>query len=222
MVIASAEAVAAIAAAATLLAAAGLTYMTLHTTKLRLTHERERQKAELAAEAGRQADALDHERELADLHDLRNLLDQAAAALDRADGARRAAGVLISFAGDEDIGGDAAEMTARHDQLKAAIPELVTLSARLRVRLGPDDPLTASFTKAQGALDVIRLGLWIMRRSEGGDRAKKVKAKAKEESAAFTDAMEAFFNGAVERAGTAIGNLAPKRDDQPGSDRTMG
>jgi hypothetical protein len=81
LVFASAESVAGITAAATLLGATGLALVTVHTNSRRLTEEGKRQERELAAETERQAASLAHVRELADLDDLRKLLDDVTATL---------------------------------------------------------------------------------------------------------------------------------------------
>jgi hypothetical protein len=84
LVLASAVEVAAITAGGTLVAALGLAVVTLHIANKRSSDETNRQLRNLDAEAERQRAALTHARELADLADLRSLLDEAALALDRA------------------------------------------------------------------------------------------------------------------------------------------
>jgi hypothetical protein len=79
MVLSSAAGVAGITASATLLAAVGFGYITVHTTRLRLD-----------AEAQRQAASLAHERELADIADLRRLLDETALVINRMSSAQGA------------------------------------------------------------------------------------------------------------------------------------
>jgi hypothetical protein len=72
-VVASAEGVAAITAGGTLLAAAGIAFVTLRTTKQRLEGAGKQQERELA-----------HSRELADVADLRQVLDEAGRRLEEA------------------------------------------------------------------------------------------------------------------------------------------
>lgn len=140
VLVASAEAVAGITAGATLLAGLALAGVTIHTTNRRLSEEAVRQKR-----------ALGHDRQLADLTDLRVLLDEFAVALDRG---RTARDEMVLLA-----------QTARHiqpriheevrrtaDPAKAIGHELLALTMRLQVRLGGNDPIAVAALGASEAL----------------------------------------------------------------------
>jgi hypothetical protein len=129
LILASAEGVAGITAGATLLAGLGLAGVTIYTTNRRAFDE-----------FARQERLLDHERELADLADLRKLLDEFALVLDRARTARDEMVVLAQTARhrrstiDTDVASAAAAA-------KRVGQELLALTMRLRVRLGSENPL---------------------------------------------------------------------------------
>jgi hypothetical protein len=173
LVLASAEGVAGITAGATLLAATGLAAVTVHTKRL----------------------DLDHNRELADLADLRELLDNSAVALNDADEARIA--LEVSF--------------AQHgrkvppeplDAAKEAGRALYVLRERLHVRLGWGDPIAQSFDEAIAAL----LSIWqAVSRLEEDDDATALQESRSTIAAArrsFTEGFVRFIIVAVERAGT--------------------
>jgi hypothetical protein len=102
----------------------------------------------------RQAAALAHDRELADLADLRSLLDEAAVALNRADDGRAASEVRFTerpaHMPDETM-----------NEVRDAGRALFTLRERLYVRLGREDPMARSFASATTAL----LSMWHAARS---------------------------------------------------------
>lgn len=182
--IAAAEAVAGITAGGTLLGALGIAIVTIHTTKLRLGAEGERQRHEL-----------NHDRELVDIADLRQLLDEAATALDRAEAARLPAEDDILIVGDDGPHEARREIAWRSaGRLRPVMPPLVALTARLRVRLGPDDPITASFVKATQGLAMMCDGL----QDPKCNSVEVVKRYGRE----FIDGSTGFFAAAVGRAGT--------------------
>jgi hypothetical protein len=127
LVIASAEGVAGITAGATLLAASGLAVVTVHTKRM----------------------DPDHSRGLADLDDLRALLDEAAVAIHV--GAEAVHSLRISFSQhgnsvpDED-----------RETVAEAGRVIVSLLSRLQVRLGLTDPIVRHFD----ALSVAEWNVW--------------------------------------------------------------
>jgi len=141
----------------------------------------------------RQREALKHDRELADLADLRKLLDEAA--------------VVINYAGDalDELlvrfieGGAALSQNAR-EKVAQLGRDLDTLNARLRVRVGNDAALTTSF---QVCVDDVHAGWRTTRRLEDAENL----VERREELQAITQALRKsageFINRAVERAGTA-------------------
>jgi hypothetical protein len=125
LVLASAEGVAGTTASATVVAALIIAGITARTTNRR------------------QREALNHDRELADLADLRKLLDDAAIAIDAARSARQDAEVRVRMIG-MDSPPSLREKLAREAQKVIHDGEgpLRTLTAGLRVRLGSGDPIT--------------------------------------------------------------------------------
>jgi hypothetical protein len=203
MVLATAEGVAAITAGATLLAAAGLAYVTIHTTKLRLGEERERQKRALAAETDRQQASLLHDRELVDIADLRQLLDAGATALDQATRAQDSASHVVVLAAGEFSGEGFDKLLAiAKEEMEAAVPPVVALGARLRVRLGPSDSITQAFTEATTALNDLQsmVMFLVLGLTKRGDDV----AKAQAATVAYQTAVRAFVAASVKRAGTAV------------------
>jgi hypothetical protein len=157
----------------------------------------DRQARELEAERLRHTATLEQNRELADLADLRSILDDAAIALHK---------------GDDAIGGVKVAYTqfgrAMHERepearrmLNALGQELDVVVARLAVRLGPaDDGVRAARGAADHALDVSRAVGWLE-----DDRPQETQKKheridrGREE---YKQAADRFMNAAVELAGT--------------------
>jgi hypothetical protein len=194
LVLASAEGVAGITAGATLVAAIGLALITVYTTNRRLSEERVRQEVDLAGEAERQGAALAHERELADLADLRMLLGEAALALDLARDARDELHVAVMEHG-------RALSTDVKDRVAELGRTLVALSSRLLVRLGPDDPITARFTEASLAmLTTWRQVTYLI--DDTPDSLSVGHAAVRDAGNAFAASSQAFIRAAVRRAGT--------------------
>ncbi len=209
-VLASAEGVALITGIATIVGAAILAGVAAVTTNKRLTKqitaERERQERDLRAAGERQREELDertdgqrrqlaHARELADLADLRKLLDEAAVALDEARDARDELDVSFTEHG-------------RHlpDEPKLKLADrgrrLFPLLVRLQIRLGPQHAITTQFSRAAEAL----LNTWRqVTHFEDDDAAILVEKRKviRDDLDAFTTASLAFTKAAVERAGTA-------------------
>jgi hypothetical protein len=136
LVLASAEGVAGITAAATLLGAGGLALVTVYTNDRRLTDESKRHKLDLH-----------HDREMADLKDLRTLLDEVASALDRARNARGRLESILPQPG------------AHSSTIKKELPDLaelikesglpmLALRPRVELRLGKADPIAVAVMSA--------------------------------------------------------------------------
>lgn len=141
----------------------------------------------------RQREALKHDRELADLADLRKLLDEAA--------------VVMNDAGDA-----LDELLVRFMEHGAALPQdirekvaqfgrdLDTLNARIRVRVGNDVPLTTSF---QACVDAVHAGWRATRRLEDAESLVERREELQTITLTFRMSAGAFVEAAVERAGTA-------------------
>jgi hypothetical protein len=176
-VVASSEGVAAVTAGGTLLAAAGVAFVTLRTTKLRLTSAREHQQRELA-----------HSRDLADVADLRQVLDEAGRRLEEA------LGVAI----DAQAAGTKDAAKAR-GELAPIVMTVVHALSRIRIRLGKDDPITQACEAAVGALGGMVGGLeQLERESDLTPSPNPVIPKWFE----FFDAVQSFYDAAVARVGT--------------------
>jgi predicted DNA-binding protein len=192
-VVASAAAVAAITAGATLLAALGAVFVTIHTTKERLRAERERQLRDLAAESQRQAAALAHDRALADLDDLRRLLDDATLGLERA---RRLREMLENSW--QPSGRTVPEEIAV--TIDEQVDALFALNARLMVRLGTEDPIAIEFEEASDSFFLIRGALLV------GADTQRTPAEMHEDirdlGMKFSAAVSGFLRAALERSGT--------------------
>jgi hypothetical protein len=176
--------VAAVSAGAPSLAAFAVAGITAKTTNAR-------QKKQLDAEAARQAGELEHDRELADLADLRNLLDQAAATLDLARDALDALTVRLMEWG-------ASLPDEPKDKVEKQGRALDALNARLSVRLGADDPITSHFARACRA--VAKTWVQIARLDEEGLR--EIRSEVHTQRQIFDEAVSAFLAAAVKRAGT--------------------
>lgn len=145
----------------------------------------------------RQREALRHDRELADLADLRALLDEAAVAMRRS--RDKFDNLVKRF---EELGKDLSDVS--REELAEAGRTMLALDARLIVRLGEEGPVTLPFETActemldtwHGVVDVELEG------ASEEEIADKV-AERKRSKAAFDEAWEAFVKAAVARVGTA-------------------
>jgi hypothetical protein len=213
LVLASAGAV--ITAVATVLAAVTLATVAAVTTDKRLTKqiaaERERQERDLAAQIERQREALDSERKLADLGDLRSLHDEAAVALDAVRLATEKAHANVAWALSQKMTGEAKARLAQEarEALNKTGPPLVSLAARLRVRLGSHDIITDEFDAASGAAGEMTVAAAELRLETGGD----VGSKAQEAGDNFARAEKAFTKAAVARVGTIVEGRPPSPFD---------
>jgi hypothetical protein len=198
LVLASAEGVAAITAGATLLAAGGLAYVTLAANGKRLDAERERQVADLA-----------HDREMADVSDLRKLLDEAAVALDSARDALEHVEVRLIEWG-----------AALSPDVKAKLEmhgrALVALHVRLLVRLGVDNLIAAHFGAAARAAHEAWQQVHRLEDDTPQTLAAKVRV-VKDQRQIFNGEVRAFLAAAVEGAGavTMKGSTGEGADVSP-------
>lgn len=195
LVLASADGVAGITAGATLTAALGLAFVTIYTTNRRLSEERDRHMREL-----------DHDRELADLSDLRALLDEAAVAIDQARATRRQAERMVDKASAKGSSQQQRRQYVKEvsREIEQTVRPLVAMNARLRVRLGADDPITTALDEAANHLQVMNLYSlflqWLDDAKEDDDTA----AQAKKRGSDFERASETFLAAAAQRAGAHI------------------
>lgn len=209
VVLASAVDVALITAIATVVGAAILAGVAAITTNKRLTKqitaERERQERDLVAATERQRGEFDartdgqrrqlgHARELADLADLRKLLDEAAVALNDAIDASHRLDITAAQHGTS-LPDDAGDEAAALGRL------LVTLHARLQVRLGQDDPIAARLDDASNAI----WNSWRHARATPEEiSSEQIERRARMRDAwrALNASNEAFLAAAAERVGT--------------------
>jgi hypothetical protein len=157
-----------------------------------LAAERERLDSQLAAELERQTAELRHDRELADLSDMRAILDEAAVVLHRANYAR--ADVHQGFT-----------MFGRkiRDHRPDAIPELNVrgqeldaMAARLAIRLGVDDAIAKALHDAnESLLTVSRAVAWL--EDETRESMRDTRAEITAASEAFEQHVGAFSRAAV-------------------------
>ncbi len=196
-------------AAATIIAAAILASMAAVTTNKRQTKalkdaderqerelraDAERQQRELNARAEEQERQLDHARKLADLADLRQLLDEAAAALNDAVDASHRLHVAAGEHGSS-LARNAGDEVADHGR------RLVTLNARLQVRLGKDDPVAVHFDEGCNAM-------WESWRhaspnpEETSTELIERRKQMRDAWQALNTSLDAFLAAAVTRAGT--------------------
>jgi hypothetical protein len=156
-----------------------------------------RQKRALEAEAGRLAQQLDHDRELADLADSRAVMDSAAIALHHASYA--AAKVR------QDFMTHGAWIAERASETVSAIHErgeaLDQLRQRIAVRFGTDHALVQHFDAANGALlEVARQVRWPNDMIDISEAWPVIESKGKD----FENARRQFLAAAVSTVGTRI------------------
>lgn len=192
-IVASAEAVAGITAGATLLGALGIAFVTIRTTRERLVAERERQLRDLAAESERHVTALAHGRALADLDDLRRLLDEATLGLERASRLRE----MLENSWQPSGHTVPEEIAVTVDE---QVDELFALNARLMVRLGTEDPIASEFEEASDSFFLTR-GAFLV-----GADTQHTPAEMHEDirdlGMKFSAAVSGFLHAALARAGT--------------------
>jgi hypothetical protein len=198
LAVATAEGIAFISGAATILAALVLGGLAAWTADKRLGRQLAavavQQERELKAEAARQRASLAHDRGLADLADLRKLLDEAAVALNDARDARDRLDLSFSEHGVH-------LPEAPRLQLRECGNTVFQLLVRLHVRLGVGSPITGSFSDAAQAL----VETWQAVSHFEDDDAFILKEKRETVRAAlsaFVRSYNAFTKAATERAGS--------------------
>jgi hypothetical protein len=181
-------------------------------TLLQLEAEDSRLQRQLAAEGERQDAQLVHARELADLADLRALLDEAAVALHRA---RYTLDEVRSNLSSYSFGFFKSEERAKpYRDLEPAGQELDALRERLAVRLGASHYVVEHFTLADAAaLEIYRaIGLLQLEddpQDEAGrhsvrDFMKQTRERVQTERADFDMYRQAFMEAAQSVAGAKL------------------
>lgn len=160
-----------------------------------LTDAAERQRRELDAEAARQRAALAHDRELADLQDLRRLLDEAAVALNTAEEAR--VGLELRFA--EHGRKVSPELLS---EAREAGRAMFALRERLYVRVGRDHPIAQSFNRATVALLLIWQAVGRLEADDDATAVQESRSTIASARHSFEEGFSGFTEAAVERAGT--------------------
>ena len=142
---------------------------------------------------------------MADLDDLRKLLDEASVALNQAEVTRDAVEEGVEMTTELPAPAKKRAVGKTWEPLKATLPPMVNLTARLRVRLGPNDPITVSFDKARMSIEAIleATALYTFQ-TPGGRGQEHTIAKYNAADAEFRASSMAFVAAAVKRAGTLI------------------
>jgi hypothetical protein len=210
LILASAENVAFITGAATVIAALILGAFAAWAAERRLTKQmgdagdrqkREladagnRQKRELRADRRRQQATLTHDRELADLADLRTLLDEAAVALNDADEARIGLELGLTQHGRKV---PCETLTMAREAGRA----LYALRERLFVRLGKKHAIALHFHEATAALQATWAAVSSLHEDSDAHEVQESRNIVRSKRESFQRACEGFIEAAVERAGT--------------------
>jgi len=195
LVLANAEGVAGITAGATLIAALGLALVTIYTTDRRLSEERDRHIRDL-----------DHDRELADLSDLRELLDEAAVVVDQARASRHQAEIKVHMASAQGVPRQQRReyVEEASKEIDQTAPPLIAMNARLRVRLGADDPITTALRDAADHLQMMSVRALFLQWLDEDAADDDIAARARQEGIDFEQASELFLAAAAQRAGARI------------------
>ncbi|HEV7938990.1 MAG TPA: hypothetical protein VGP18_13330 [Solirubrobacteraceae bacterium] len=166
---------------------------TVYTTRQRLIGERERLEATLA-----------HDRELSDVADLRQLLDETASAVHHVNGAMESAWFTMNMGPVAYRNLHKADQEAE-DKLWEAVKPLALLTPRIRLRLGADDAITTACTDIEVAVGMMTYA-HTGRRIHQANQENQERAEEKAEDAQVRNkaATETFFAAASERAGTLI------------------
>jgi hypothetical protein len=163
----------------------------------------DRQKKELDAEAERQTATLTHARELADLADLRSVLDDATLAIHNATEARIKATTWLHGrpgATDEELVERSESAEQVLDEARALVGPVL---ARLEVRLGSDDPITQLFDSIDSRLLDMATSALLLRRTSG-EEGEAQRVEFDREVSEFDKAARAFPDAVVERVGAAV------------------
>jgi hypothetical protein len=194
--------VAGITAGATVIAALIIALITAKTTSSRqerqLVAEAQRQREELQARTDGQKRQLDHARELADLADLRKLLDEFAVAIDRGRAAREEMVLLAQTARHVRATLDQ-QVKETADPAKDAGQELLALTMRLRVRLGESNRITSAADEVNDAMHAMWQQVELLAFTEDFSASLAVIGAASHD---FARSSTAFMQAAVDRAGT--------------------
>jgi hypothetical protein len=176
-------------AGASLLAASGLAGVTIYTTRQRLVGERERLAATLA-----------HDRALSDIADLRQLLDETASVVHRISKTHEYAWLYLDLPPSyKDLSKLEPELQVK---LEEAVQPLTLLTPRIRLRLGADDAITKTCEEIEAAAGSMSRAVFEYRiRSSDTGKALEIAAEA---IGGMTEATQAFFALASERAGALI------------------
>lgn len=166
---------------------------------LTLKGERERQDRALKAEGRRQAAALRSARELADLADLRVLLDEAAIALHRASYAY--GNVRVAFL---QHGVKIRETPEPIAELNQSGEQMDVLAARLAVRLGREQAAAAAFEAANDELLELSRALGHIFGDETADARRDLWTEIQAAGKDFPDCRERFEEAAMKLAGTRL------------------
>lgn len=158
-----------------------------------------RQRQQLRAEGERQQRQLVHDRQLADLDDLRRVLDDAALALDRASQAHRPVGARVLTDPIDHEG-----LAESHQEIGTARETCDALLARLRVRLGQNDPVSKAFAQATDALHKIEASTIFVSNAPDAEKREWVRREHfSQADRKFREGIDAFLDAAAQRAGTA-------------------
>jgi hypothetical protein len=163
-----------------------------------LEAENARHRQTISADFGRLDKQLAHDRRLADLADLRGVLDEAAIALDRAAQAHRPVGarVLADPLNYEGLRESQREIQEVRETCDA-------LLARLRIRLGQDDPVTKGFAQPTEALHTLEASTIFVGNAPDEDRKQWIREEHfGPADRRFREGIDAFLDVAVRRAGT--------------------
>jgi hypothetical protein len=194
----------------TVAAALGVAFLTIVTTDQRqssqLEHDANRHHETLAAESARQTARLQHERELRDRDEARQLIDEMAAHLAEVELAGHAAHITAASAADPSRDEDlvAEEAVPRAREAYSELQDLAIATAKwptiFGARLGPADPVSRSVQELWHAIG--QLG----QQDSGGDRAVSgdLAAGLKQALAEFHRAQDEFMNAAYERTGVQL------------------
>jgi hypothetical protein len=155
----------------------------------------EQQRAGLQAEGERLAATLKHDRALADLRDLRALLDQAAVALQDGKRAREQAELALMVGQTGRLEGVPEAVTG----LRHAAAAIHALHARLRVRLGGFDDTVAALGDCGNNLRAMAMGISLVSVTETVDD--KTVKEAEELGRELDRLAQGYFDAASRRAG---------------------
>jgi type II secretory pathway pseudopilin PulG len=149
-----------------------------------------RQRAQLQADAERQRTELRHERMLAELAELRGVLDDAAR--DITDGERAMLNATSAWIADGTVS------DALRDALQGKVDAMWGSAQRIRIRLGSDEIREAYWTATQLQLQLLGQ-VW----NDGTDLDQQARAEAVvEPRAGFLRNRDAFFERAHEKYGS--------------------